>query len=100
METESTRSPGLSVLTTAASRPPVPDVVIEEIQRQRVTMFFAVPTIYIALLGAMQVAEDREAAVITFLVTASGLSFWGISGAFWGLVAGIIANLVFSRIRT
>ncbi len=30
----------------------VPDTVLEEIQRQRVTMFFAVPTIYIALLGA------------------------------------------------
>ncbi len=30
----------------------VPDVVLEEIQRQRVTMFFGVPTIYIALLGA------------------------------------------------
>jgi len=30
----------------------VPEVVLEEIQRQRVTMFFAVPTIYIALLGA------------------------------------------------
>ena len=41
-----------------------------------------------ALLGAMQEAKDREAAVITFLVTASGISFWGISGAFWGLVAG------------
>ena len=41
-----------------------------------------------ALLGAMQEAKDREAAVICFLVTASGLSFWGISGAFWGLVAG------------
>ena len=33
-------------------------------------------------------AESREAAVITFIVTASGLSFYGVSGAFWGLVAG------------
>ena len=32
--------------------------------------------------------ESREAAAITFLVTSSGLSFGGISGAFWGLVAG------------
>ena len=30
----------------------VPDVVLEAIERERVTMFFAVPTIYIALLGA------------------------------------------------
>lgn len=41
-----------------------------------------------SLLGAMSESRDREAAVITFLVTASGLSFFGISGAFWGLIAG------------
>ena len=41
-----------------------------------------------AVLGAVQEADSREAAVITFLVTASGLSFYGISGAFWGLIAG------------
>ena len=41
-----------------------------------------------ALLGAMQAPEDREAAIVTFLVTASGVSFGGVSGAFWGLIAG------------
>jgi benzoate membrane transport protein len=41
-----------------------------------------------ALMGAMAEADGREAALITFLVTASGLSFFGISGAFWGLLAG------------
>jgi len=41
-----------------------------------------------ALLGAMQDPADREAALVTFLVTASGLTFYGINGAFWGLVAG------------
>ncbi|TDQ84147.1 benzoate membrane transport protein [Dongia mobilis] len=41
-----------------------------------------------ALMGAMAGAEDREAAIVTFVVTASGLSFFGVSGAFWGLVAG------------
>jgi benzoate membrane transport protein len=41
-----------------------------------------------ALMGAVNDAEGRKAAVITFLVTASGLSFFGISGAFWGLLAG------------
>jgi len=41
-----------------------------------------------ALLGAMQAQENREAALVTFLVTASGLTFYGISGAFWGLLAG------------
>ena len=41
-----------------------------------------------ALLGAVKEPRDREAAVITFLVAASGLTFWGVSGAFWGLLAG------------
>lgn len=39
-------------------------------------------------MAAFQPPESREAAAITFLVTASGVSFAGISGAFWGLVAG------------
>jgi benzoate membrane transport protein len=41
-----------------------------------------------AMMGAMNDPKDREAAIVTFVVTASGLSFFGISGAFWGLVAG------------
>lgn len=41
-----------------------------------------------ALMGAVSAAQDREAAVLTFLVTGSGLTFFGISGAFWGLLAG------------
>ncbi|MBU6498094.1 MAG: benzoate/H(+) symporter BenE family transporter [Rhodospirillales bacterium] len=41
-----------------------------------------------ALMGAVADPAQREAAGITFLVTASGLSFFGISGAFWGLLAG------------
>jgi len=50
----------------------------------------------LALLGAFggsaaaALAEprDREAAVVTFVVTASGVAFFGIGGAFWGLLAG------------
>ncbi len=41
-----------------------------------------------ALLGAVATAPEREAAIITFLVSGSGLTFIGISGAFWGLIAG------------
>jgi long-chain acyl-CoA synthetase len=40
----------------------VPDVVLDEIQRQRVTMFFAVPTIYITLLGA-NVPREKLASI-------------------------------------
>jgi benzoate membrane transport protein len=41
-----------------------------------------------ALTGAVRQADGREAALITFLITASGLSFFGVSGVFWGLLAG------------
>lgn len=50
----------------------------------------------LALLGAfansmataLAQPADREAAAITFLVSASGITILGVSGAFWGLVAG------------
>jgi benzoate membrane transport protein len=41
-----------------------------------------------ALGAALAEADAREAALATFLTAASGLSFLGIGGAFWGLVAG------------
>lgn len=40
-------------------------------------------------LAAMVAAEHREAAVITFVVSASGIVALGISAPFWGLVAGL-----------
>ncbi len=39
-------------------------------------------------VAAFKEVESREAAAVTFLITASGVSFAGISGAFWGLIAG------------
>lgn len=39
-------------------------------------------------VAAFQAIESREAAAVTFLITASGISIGGISGAFWGLIAG------------
>ncbi len=41
-----------------------------------------------AIVAGLSEPADREAAVVTFLVTASGLTIFGIGGAFWGLVAG------------
>lgn len=37
-----------------------------------------------ALANAMAVPHDREAALVTFLTTASGMSLFGLSAAFWG----------------
>lgn len=42
-----------------------------------------------ALTDSMAAAEDRLPAVITFVGTASGLSFFGIGSAFWGLLGGL-----------
>ena len=52
-------------------------------------------TIANSLYTAVTDESAREAAVITFVVTASGLSLFGIGAAFWGLIAGAIATLVF-----
>jgi len=56
----------------------------------------------LALLGsiggglalALQEEAHREAALITFLVTLSGVSLAGIGSAFWGVVAGALALFV------
>ena len=45
-------------------------------------------TIGSSLYQAMRPADWREPALITFLVTLSGVSLFGIGSAFWGLVAG------------
>jgi benzoate membrane transport protein len=41
-----------------------------------------------ALHNALTEIGEREAALATFLVAASGVSFFGVGGAFWGLIAG------------
>jgi benzoate membrane transport protein len=48
-------------------------------------------TIGNGLAVAMSAEKDREPALITFLVTASGVALLGIGSAFWGLVAGTLA---------
>lgn len=50
------------------------------------------PTIGNSLLIALKTDDDREAALVTLLVTASGLSLFGIGGAFWGLVLGFLVR--------
>jgi benzoate membrane transport protein len=61
----------------------------------------------LALLGTLvsslstSVANEgqREASVITFVVTVSGMSFLGLGSALWGLVAGVVFTLALSRKR-
>lgn len=47
-------------------------------------------TIGNSLAAALREEPEREAALITFLVTASGLTLGGIGASFWGLLAGAI----------
>ncbi|MDO8283678.1 MAG: benzoate/H(+) symporter BenE family transporter [Rhodoferax sp.] len=47
-----------------------------------------------ALSAALQHEPHREAAIITFLVTLSGVVVAGVGSAFWGVVAGAVALLV------
>jgi benzoate membrane transport protein len=51
-------------------------------------------TISSALTSALKDEPNREAALITFLVTLSGVVIAGVGAAFWGVVAGALALLV------
>lgn len=61
----------------------------------------------IALLGtighniviAFQEASERDAALMTFLFSASGVQFFGIGSAFWGLVFGLAVHMIFKLKR-
>ncbi|GAA2548309.1 benzoate/H(+) symporter BenE family transporter [Pseudonocardia hydrocarbonoxydans] len=59
----------------------------------------------LALLGALAASlaaavaevDGREAAAVTFVVTAAGVAFLGLGSAFWGLVAGAAMTLLHRR---
>jgi benzoate membrane transport protein len=72
---------GLATALLAAS----PPVLIEA-----VAGLALLGTLGAALRAATDDEEQREAAIITFVVCASGVSVAGISAPFWGLVAGLL----------
>jgi benzoate membrane transport protein len=43
---------------------------------------------------AMAESKEREAALITFMVTASGMTLFSIGSAFWGIVAGVLTLII------
>ncbi|WP_156758995.1 benzoate/H(+) symporter BenE family transporter [Microbacterium karelineae] len=53
-----------------------------------------VPTLASSIAGAVASPEPgrRAAAVVTFLVGASGITIWGVGSAFWALAAGLVAH--------
>lgn len=54
-------------------------------------------TIGNSLHGALREEGERDAALITFLVTASGLTLVGIGSAFWGLLFGLAVLKISKR---
>jgi benzoate membrane transport protein len=46
---------------------------------------------------SLQAPEHRDAALVTFLATASGMTLLGIGSAFWGLVLGGVCHFVLRR---
>jgi benzoate membrane transport protein len=50
------------------------------------------PIITTSLVDAMEVKDYRDSAVVTFLVTISGVSAFGVGSPFWGLIAGVIVH--------
>lgn len=54
-----------------------------------------IPAFGSALRGALEEESERIPALLTFLATASGLTLFGIGGAFWGLLLGWAVLLAF-----
>ena len=53
-----------------------------------------------SLHGAMEDTEYRESALVTLLVTISGVQFLGVASAFWGIVAGMLAFMIINGGRS
>lgn len=78
---------GLAVLSAAAAAlvSQSPPLLIQAVAGLALMNAFAG-----AAVAGFQEMEDRLPAVLTFLITASGLSLWGIGPAFWGLICGLL----------
>ncbi|WP_257954210.1 benzoate/H(+) symporter BenE family transporter [Nocardioides sp. B-3] len=83
----------LSVLVTSVSSA-APDGLIASVAGVALIATFAA-----SASAALSDERHREAGAVTFLVAASGLSFAGISPAFWALVAGGVVLIVL-RLRS
>ncbi|WP_462381327.1 benzoate/H(+) symporter BenE family transporter [Pseudomonas sp. Marseille-QA0892] len=53
-----------------------------------------------SLSASMAEPDQREAALVTVLTAASGMTLLGLSSAFWGLIFGLGTHLLLSRGRT
>lgn len=58
-----------------------------------------VPALVGSLSAAFKDTAQLEAPALTFLIAASGMTLWGISGAFWGVIVGVVIWFAKSRSR-
>ncbi|MGO4412517.1 benzoate/H(+) symporter BenE family transporter [Cupriavidus sp. KB_39] len=59
-----------------------------------VAAFALLGSIANGLTVAMQAPAERESALLTFMITASGMTLAGVGSAFWGVVGGMLALAV------
>ena len=59
-----------------------------------VAAFALLGSIASGLTTAMQTPAERESALLTFMITASGMTLAGVGSAFWGVVGGMLALMV------
>lgn len=53
-------------------------------------------TLVSSLTSSLMEEKSREATLITFVVTVSGMSFFGLGSALWGLITGLVFTYVLS----
>jgi len=54
-------------------------------------------TIGNSLTAALSEANERDAALVSFVVTASGVTLLGLGSAFWGLLFGLATLKILAR---
>jgi benzoate membrane transport protein len=52
------------------------------------------------ITAAMKNEAQRDAALITFLATSSGMHFLGLSSVFWGICIGLFAHVILTKRST
>jgi benzoate membrane transport protein len=56
-----------------------------------ITGLALIPALMGSVENALATKDERDAAILTFLATGSGLVIFGLGSAFWGLVVGFVA---------
>ena len=66
---------------------------------QAVAGLALLPSLASALATSLASEDHRLPAIVTLVTTASGITVLGVGGAFWGLIAGIVLQIILRRWR-